>query len=33
MEGLSIKLLLGQVVIELGFDASLLGHMLKGFLH
>jgi len=30
---MSIKLLLGQVVIELGLDACLVGHMLKGFLH
>ena len=30
---MSIKLLLSEVVIELGLDACLLGHMLKGFLH
>ena len=30
---MSIKLLLSEVVIELGLDALLFGHPLEGFLH
>ena len=30
---MSIKLSLGQVVVELGLDALLFGHPLEGFLH